>query len=159
MRNRRHVFVAAGLAVAVVVILWRLIALGGALVDYWAIRSGHTRWTESHRVLADPAAAEAEEPGENSEAPGDRRNRRGARGGGDHAELKRAGLFGPPAPDSPVILTAILGDVAIINGQETRVGDNVPDGSKIMEIQPNRVVIEKDGNRRDLVLFNALPGG
>lgn len=159
MRNRKHVFLAAGLAVAAVLILWRVMAMGAAVADYWSIRRGHDRWTESHKVLADPAAAETEEPPAAEPGNRERRNRRSGRGGGEYAELKRAGLFGPPAPDSPVILTAILGDIAIINGQEARVGGNAPDGSRIVEIHPNRVVVERDGNRRDLVLFNALPGG
>lgn len=61
----------------------------------------------------------------------------------------------PPAPPSPQ-LTAIVGEQAIIDNRPVSEGEMISDGSKVLEILSNKVIVEKDGAKRDLVLFQEV---
>ena len=94
-------------------------------------------------------------------APSGAPNPSGGPGGGKGVELDEkykpvleGNLFGPPSPPPPnPVITAIIGDYSIIDGREVKVGDTLRNGSKVKEIQSNKVVVEKDGKESDLVLF------
>ncbi|MDK2971850.1 MAG: Type secretion system protein [Candidatus Sumerlaeota bacterium] len=73
------------------------------------------------------------------------------------AKWEKGGILGPPPPSiPPPTLSAIIGESAILNNRTVKVGDTVGDGMKVVEIEANKVVLEKDGNRTDLVLFPEL---
>ena len=75
-------------------------------------------------------------------------------------ELKKANLFAPPAPKrNPVQeVPAIVGDMALINGQWYKAGDKVQDAN-IVAIQPTHVVVEWNGERTDVYPIQAAGGG
>ncbi|CAN5486099.1 hypothetical protein BH09SUM1_BH09SUM1_23370 [soil metagenome] len=75
-----------------------------------------------------------------------------------YAEIAKGGLFGPPKPETPIVLSAIIADTSIINGQTVKVGDTVGNGSKVIEIRSDAVVLEKDGVKNELKIFSELKG-
>jgi hypothetical protein len=139
---------------------WRA---GSAAWDYMAIRRAAETWEKQREVAAAKADAPAPPatpaPAEGAATPNPATSRPDpkAQRAERIAKWQAGGLFGPPPPQMPPpTLSAIIGNAAILNGQPMKVGDSAPDGSKIVEIHNNRVVLEKDGARNEIILFEAL---
>ncbi len=84
--------------------------------------------------------------------------------GDDKEQLKKLaeqGLFGKkPAPPQPQLF-GILGDSAMMGNNANSaklyaVDAKLPDGSKLVELQENAVVVERDGKRKTIKLFPEL---
>lgn len=138
LRKRLPIIQAALIFVLGIVLVWQLLVLGGTIWDYAMVKRSAARW--------ESRIDNAEEK-KNKEPESDKK---------EYAELKQGGLIGLPKPPSPPPqLTAIMGEVAIINNQEARVGENAG-GMKIVEIQTNKVILEKDGQRSELTVFSGI---
>ncbi|MCE5229984.1 hypothetical protein LLG95_10365 [bacterium] len=73
--------------------------------------------------------------------------------------IEQKGLFGrKPQPPTTVSLQGILGESALINGQWVKIGES-QGGIKLLELQPNKAVIEFQGQRRDLTIWQDMPRG
>jgi len=78
-------------------------------------------------------------------------------------KLTEKGLFGKkPAPPQPKLF-GILGASAMMGNDAKgaklyEVDASLPDGSKLVEVQANAVVVERDGKRKTILLFPALGG-
>ncbi len=69
------------------------------------------------------------------------------------------GLFGrKPQPQQSVALQGILGESALINGQWIKVGES-QGAVKLLELYPNKAVVEFQGSRRELTIWSDLPQG
>lgn len=74
-----------------------------------------------------------------------------------YATISKAGFLGPPMPGAPQpVLTAIIGDIAIVDGGEKRTSDTLNNGAMIVEITGDKVILEQNGNRSELTLFQEL---
>jgi hypothetical protein len=72
------------------------------------------------------------------------------------ALLKTKKLFGAP-PQPGISVQGVLGNAAFINNQWVEVGSsNGP--VKLLEVHPDKVVVEVDGQRREMPIWQALPG-
>lgn len=146
---------------------WRA---GSAALDYLAVRHAAESWAKQREAAAAKADAPAATPtptpeptppaptgGAATPTPAKSKPDPKAQRAERIAKWQAGGLFGPPPPQMPPpTLSAIIGNAAILNGQPMKVGDSAPDGSKIVEIHNNRVVLEKNGARNELILFEAL---
>jgi hypothetical protein len=71
-------------------------------------------------------------------------------------EILTKGLFSKQEQKpTPLVCTGIIGNSAIINGQLVKVGGQVGEW-KVTGIFVNKVVVEKEGQKQDLVIFPAL---
>jgi hypothetical protein len=71
-------------------------------------------------------------------------------------ELKKKNMFAPPPPKPgwPVSrVEGILGNTAFINGDWRKVGDNIG-GAKVLEIGPNYVKLEWEGQQKTFFPFD-----
>ena len=165
-------------------VLWQGMRLGASWWRASAIDRTVARWEEKHpkkrekkkegeaqkppagkQVSAAPMPGNGMKPsGPPNMPPGARPPRKPPQPGKEkpaeedmYAELRKGDLLGPPQPNPPPPqISAIIGDMAIIDNAEKRVGDTVRDGAKIVEIHSNKVILEKDGKRSDLVLFQPM---
>ena len=87
------------------------------------------------------------------------------RAGNDGAEEYKAmlekGTFGKSPGEQPMKVFGILGDSALLGPESNNVksygvGAELPEGEKLVEIGPNSVVLEKEGERRTLTVFPEL---
>lgn len=68
--------------------------------------------------------------------------------------VEQKGLFGRKPQMAPT-LQGILGNAALINGQWVKVGEN-QGGVKLLELHPNKAVIEFNGSRRELTVWSEM---
>lgn len=73
--------------------------------------------------------------------------------------IETKGLFGrKPQVQQSCSLQGILGQSALINGQWIKVGET--QGSvKLLELYPNKAVVEFEGSRRELTIWSDMPQG
>jgi hypothetical protein len=125
-----------------------LVCATGTLFPAWRILST----TLDRRALAESAReweSRTAKAKEETEKPPEKNER--------IAKWEKGGILGPPPPSiPPPTLSAVIGETAILDNQTVKVGDTVGDGMKVVEIEANKVVLEKDGNRTDLILFPEL---
>ncbi len=87
-----------------------------------------------------------------------------------YAAMLQKGTFGKAPGEQPLKVFGILGDSALLgptaeNVKPYEIGAELPQGQKLVELGPNSVVLEKDGERRTLNVFpefsksNAKPEG
>lgn len=156
-------------------LLWPLGRISLAAYRVSAIESAVEKWQADAEAQENAKQAEEKTPPEEQAAqkpPGktpktDGKRPRGQGSAGPpssapekadvpYAEIRTAGFIGPPMPGMPPPqLTAILGDGAILNGQFVEAGGQIGP-AKVIEIHPNKVVVEMNGNRMDLVLFDQI---
>lgn len=97
---------------------------------------------------------------EESSAPAPKRE--ATEGIEDYKAMLDKGTFGKgPKGPSPFKVFAIMGNSALLGADPNKVelyavGADLPGGQKIIEIAPNSVVLEKDGERQTLVVFPEL---
>ena len=72
-----------------------------------------------------------------------------------YQEINKKGLFSRQQ-EQPLVCTGIIGRQAIINNQLVKVGESAGKW-KVVEISNNKVVIESDGNKKEIKLFPELP--
>jgi hypothetical protein len=169
---------ARGVLVAVLAaaLLWQTTQIGATIYRSWAVDRTVDRWEALHRKPEEakpsaengkPAPPEDTTPGSpqppRPEPPKQAAPPEPEKPAEDkYAALVKMPLFGPPLPQAPPpTLTAIIGDMALINDQPARVNDNVG-GYKVVEITSSKVILEKDGNKTELTLAfgggGAIPG-
>lgn len=93
---------------------------------------------------------------EESNAPPPRRA--AADGAEEYKAMLEKGTFGRAPGEQPLKVFGILGDSALLGATAESVkpygiGAELPKGEKLVEIGPNSVVLEKDGERRTLTVF------
>jgi len=82
-----------------------------------------------------------------------------------YAAIQTRGIFGvvPPRPPIPILLEGIGSDFAFIRSAKGRSGlvkaGETFDGIKVLEIGRNRVLIEVEGKKRELTIYQGLGGG
>ncbi len=124
---------------------------GGLLLALLAVQG--LRYQGARRLAAEfDAGLRVKDP-----APADQKD-------DDKEQLKKLadkGLFGKrPAPPEPKLF-GILGDSAMLGNDANSaklyaVDAKLPDGSKLVEVQANAVVVENDGKRKTIKLFPEL---
>ena len=97
---------------------------------------------------------------EESNAPAPKRV--GNDGGQEYRVMLEKGTFGRAPGDQPLKVFGILGDSALLGTESNNVkpygiGAELPKGEKLVEIGPNSVVLEKEGERRTLTVFPEFP--
>jgi len=96
-------------------------------------------------------ATTAPKSGPGTEAPGKEKKEKDK-----YDEILTKGLFSKQQDKpTPLACTGIIGNSAIINGQLVKVGGQVGEW-KVIGISVNKVVVEKEGQKQDLVIFPML---
>lgn len=105
---------------------------------------------------------------EESNAPSPKRS--AGDGAEEYAAMLEKGTFGRAPDQQPLKVFGILGNSALLGPtaesvKPYAVGAELPQGEKLVEIGPNSVVLEKEGEKRTLNVFpefsksKAKPGG
>ena len=146
-------------AVFCIVIVLNIAQLGTTAVQTFWVSHKTAQWSKTED--------EKKDEGKNTtDNPQEKKRRKKTKGKNEHSKepskyeaLITRAPFGkkPEKGKPPLQLTAVIGDTAFINGKRVKIGDKVGD-SVVVEIHGNKVVVEKDGKRKDIIMFSDLKG-
>lgn len=152
-----------------IVIVLNIAQLGTTAVQTFWVSHKTAQWTKQEDEKKDEGKKDEgkKEEGKNKpDNPQEKKGRKKTKGKNENPKepskyeaLITRSPFGkkPEKKKPPLALTAIMGDSALINGKWLGVGEKIND-SEVVEIHGNKVVVEKDGKRKDIIMFSDLKG-